>query len=65
MAETTTNEEQKLPLWFSGACNRLWKMQRAFWALLGLGALASLLAFLMTLQWPFASNKSLNGTFLG
>ena len=65
MAETATGEEQKLPSWFSGMCDRLWKMQRAFWTLFGLGALASLLAFLLALQWPFASNKSLNGTFLG
>ncbi len=65
MANTTTDAEPKLPEWFSSMCDRLWKMQRAFWTLLGLGAIASLVAFLLTLQWPFATNKSLDGTFLG
>ncbi len=64
MAETTTNAEQKLPGWFSSSCDRLWRAQRAFWTLFGVGVLASLLAFLLTLQWPFTSNKSLDGTFL-
>ena len=65
MAETTTGEAKRLPGWFPSLCDKLWRMQRAFWTLFGLGVLASVLAFLFALQWPFTSNKSLNGTFIG
>jgi len=62
-ASTSNTSTQGPPDWFVVLCKRLWTTQKLIWRTgLALGVLASVLAALLFIQWPWTTSKSLDGT---
>src|SRR3954454_5103727 len=66
MADTSTGSTstQGPPDWFVKPCKWLWKKQGFIWGTIGLSIVLNILASLFFIQWPWATNKNLDGTLI-
>ena len=52
------------PNWFIRKCKWLWNKQRFIWTSIVLGIVLNILASLLFIRWPLATNKNLDGTII-